>query len=259
VTQSYYQPYGHGHQQMPVYAPPPPRNGLGLAAAIVAPIGILFGLIPLTGFIAVICGLVALGLGAQGYSRYRRHRATNGKTAGFALVAAVLAVALGVWGITIVFQTTDKLVDALSGPSPLTSSGAPADQDGNPTTRLGQAVTFDDGTKILVAIPVEFKASRNAAGATRERAIKVDIIVTNGSDKPLDAIAITVQATHTGQQAPQIFDSARGLGMPPSGTVLPGKSITFPAAFSIGKDPGDLQIEVRPGFIGDPAIFTGNV
>jgi hypothetical protein len=265
MTQSHYQPYGHGHQQ-PMYAPPPPRNGLGLAAAIIAPIGILFGIIPLTGFIAVICGLVALGLGAQGYSRYRKHLATNGKTAGFALIAAVLALALGIWGITIVFGATNDLVKTLSGPSPVVSapdaepaaSGDTSSAADSTTARLGQPVTFDDGTKITVATPVGFTPSRSAAGATGGRAIKVDVIIANGSDKPIDAIGVTITAIHGGQAASRVIDSAKGIGGIVQGTILPGKSMTIPAAFSIGKDPADLQVEVRPGFIGDPAIFTGS-
>jgi hypothetical protein len=267
LNQPQYQPYpqGHGHYQ-PVYAPPPPppRNGLGLAAAIVGPIGILFGLVPFTGFIAVICGAVALGLGASGYSRYRRHQATNGKTAGFGLIAAVLALALGVWGIVIVFQATDKLVDTLNGPSPVGSapavSGAqPAASGGDSTTtRLGQPVTFDDGTKITVATPVGFTPSRSAAGDTNGRAIKIDVIIANGSDKPIDSIGVTITAVHGGQAASRIIDSAKNIGIT-QGTILPGKSMTIPVAFSIGKDPAELQVEVRPGFIGDPAIFTGNV
>jgi hypothetical protein len=61
----------HGYPQ---YAPAPPRNGLALAALIIAPIGILFGLIPLTGFIAVIAGLVAIPMGIAGLSRYKKNQ-----------------------------------------------------------------------------------------------------------------------------------------------------------------------------------------
>lgn len=253
--QHYYPPQAQHYR--PQYAPPAPRNGPGLAAAIIAPIGILFGLIPLTGFIAVICGLVAVPLALVGWSRYRYRRASNGRTAVFGLIVGSGALALGIWGITIMFGATGRLFDDLSGPAPVV--GASAGQVDGTTARLGQAVTFDDGTKVLVATPVMFTPSTYAAGHTRERAIKVDIIVTNGTDKPIDAALITVNGTHGGRQAPQIFDAQRGLGMQPAGTVLPGKSITFPAAFSIGQDPAEVQIEVRPVITGAPAIFTGTL
>jgi hypothetical protein len=254
--QQHYYPPQQLHYQPP-YAPPPPKNGPGLAAAIIAPIGILFGLIPLTGFIAVICGLVAVPLALVGWSRYRYRRASNGRTTVFGLIVGIGALALGIWGITIVFGATSQLFDNLSAPAPVV--GTSASQVDGSTGRLGQAVTFDDGTKVLVATPVTFKPSTYAAGHTRDRAIKVDITVTNGTDKPIDAVLITVNGTHGGQQATQIFDTQRGLGMQPAGTVLPGKSITFPAAFSIGQDPAEVQIEVRPVIMGAPAIFTGTI
>src|ERR1700754_1367136 len=253
--QHYYPP-----QQLyypPRYAPPPPKNGPGLAAAIIAPIGILFGLIPLTGFIAVICGLVAVPLALVGWSRYRYRRASNGRTTVFGLIVGIGALALGIWGISIVFGATNQLFDSLSGPAPVI--GASANQVDGSTARLGQAVTFDDGTKVLVATPVTFKPSTYAAGHIRDRAIKVDITVTNGTDKPIDAALITINGRHGGQQATQIFDSPRGVGIQPPGTLLPGKSTTFPAAFSIGQDPAEVQIEVRPVIMGAPAIFTGNI
>jgi hypothetical protein len=78
------------------------RNGLGLAAAIVGPIGILFGLVPLTGFVAVICGLVAIPLALVGRSRYKKGLATNGRTAMAGFLSGVVALALGIWGIVIV-------------------------------------------------------------------------------------------------------------------------------------------------------------
>jgi hypothetical protein len=264
--QHYHPPQQHYHppqqlhyrpQQLhyqPRYTPPPPKNGPGLAAAIIAPIGILFGLIPLTGFIAVICGLVAVPLALVGWSRYRYRRASNGRTTVFGLIVGIGALALGIWGISIVFGATNQLFDSLSGPAPVI--GASANQVDGSTARLGQAVTFDDGTKVLVATPVMFKPSTYAAGHIRDRAIKVDITVTNGTDKPIDAALITVNGRHGGQQATQIFDDQRGLGMQPAGTVLPGKSITFPAAFSIGQNPAEVQIEVRPVIMGEPAIFT---
>jgi hypothetical protein len=153
--QLHYQPQQLCYQ--PRYAPPPPKNGPGLAAAIIAPIGILFGLVPLTGFIAVICGLVAVPLALVGWSRYRYRRASNGRTTVSGLIVGIGALALGIWGVAIVSGATDRLFDRLSGPAPVI--GASANQVDCSTARLGQAVTLDDGTKVLVATPVTFKPS----------------------------------------------------------------------------------------------------
>ncbi|WP_198961171.1 hypothetical protein [Pseudonocardia sp. MH-G8] len=157
------------------------RNGFGLAAAIIAPIGILFGLVPLTGFIAVICALIAIPLALVGRSCVRRGRATNGKTAATGLVLGAGALALGVWGITIVFGAVDQLAEDLSGPAPIAAPAAPGP----------------------------------------------------GGQQP------AIEAEN------------------PAGTVLPGRSTTFTIALSLGEALDELQLEVTPGFLGEPAIFTG--
>jgi hypothetical protein len=235
-------------------AAPAARNGLGLAAAIVAPIGILFGLVPLTGFIAVICALVAIPLALVARSRVRRGRATNGKTAMTGLLLGAGALALGVWGITIVFGAVDQLAEDLSGPTPI-AAGAAA-----PTVAaFGQRVTFDDGLAVEVTTPQPYKPSRYAAGHDGDRAVTFDITVVNGSDEPYDAVMTMVNATHGGRQVSRIYDSANGGSENPAGTVLPGKSTTFTVALSLGEAVGDLQLEVAPDFLGDPAIFTGQV
>lgn len=242
-----------------------PRNGLGLAAAIVGPIGILFGLVPFTGFVAVICGLVAVPLALVGRSRYRKKLATNGRTAVAGLVSGVVALALGVWGIVIVVQATNELVSTLEGPSVVSTGpvGGAGDAAGQAPSQgvaaFGERVTFDDGVAVEVTAPQAFTPGRYALGNERDRAVSFEVTIFNGSDQPLDAVTTVVRATHGGRDAPLIFDSQKGMSGPPQGTVLPGKSITFPVAVSIGKDDADLQIDVTPGFIRDPAIFSGRV
>jgi hypothetical protein len=124
---------------------------------------------------------------------------------------------------------------------------------------FGQRVTFDDGVAVEVTTPQAFVPSRYAAGNDRERAVSFEVTIINGSDQPLDAVAAFVRATHAGRDAPLIFDSEKGVNGAAQGTVLPGKSITFPIAVSIGKDVAELQIDVSPGFVGDPAIFSGQI
>jgi hypothetical protein len=251
-------------------AAPPARNGLGLAAAIIAPVGILFGLVPLTGFIAVICALVAIPLALAGWSRVRRGRATNGKTAMAGLVLGAGAFVLGVWGITIVFGAVDRLAEDLSGPAPVAAPAAPGPQPAVEAEQpagaaapavaaFGQRVTFDDGLAVEVTAPQLYQPSRYAAGHDGDRAVRFDITVVNGSREPYDAVTTMVSATHGGRQVSRIFDSANGGSENPTGTVLPGKSTTFTIALSLSEDVGDLQLEVNPGFLGEPAIFTGQV
>jgi hypothetical protein len=254
-------------------AAPVARNGLGLAAAIIAPIGILFGLVPLTGFLAVICALVAIPLALVGRSRVRRGRATNGKTAMTGLILGAGAFALGVWGMTIVFGAVDQLAEDLSGPAPIAApavpgpggqqpavgAGQPAGAAEPATAAFGQRITFDDGLAVEVTAPQPYRPSRYSAGHDADRAVTFDITVVNGSDEPYDAVTTMVNATHGGRQVSRIFDSANGGSENPAGTVLPGKSTTFTVALSLPETAGELQLEVSPGFLGEPAIFTGQV
>nr|WP_296779081.1 DUF4190 domain-containing protein [Rhodococcus sp. (in: high G+C Gram-positive bacteria)] len=103
--------YQYGYPQQPIN---PEKNGLGLASLILAIVGLVFGIIPFTGFICLILGIVGLALGFAGLSRVRKNKATNKKTAISGIVVSVLAIALGIWGITIVFGAVDDLDDGLN-------------------------------------------------------------------------------------------------------------------------------------------------
>jgi hypothetical protein len=54
-----------------------PRNGFGITALVLALIGLVFGQVPLTGFLALILGMLAVLFGSLGWARTRRGEATN--------------------------------------------------------------------------------------------------------------------------------------------------------------------------------------
>jgi hypothetical protein len=76
---------------------------------VLALIGLVFGLVPLTGFIALALGLLAVLFGLLGWSRTRDRVATNRTMALIGTVLGIGAAALGIWGIVIVFSAVDKL------------------------------------------------------------------------------------------------------------------------------------------------------
>lgn len=86
-----------------------PKNGFGITALCLALVGLVFGLIPLTGFIAVICGALAVLFGLLGVGRAGRGEATNRKMNWIATVLGVGALALGIWGVSIVVNTVDEI------------------------------------------------------------------------------------------------------------------------------------------------------
>jgi len=85
-------------------------NGLAIAALVLGIVGTAFGFIPLTFFIALVCGLIALALGIPAIrsahkGRGRKVMAYIGTTLG------VLALVLGVVGAVIVndvFEDTER-------------------------------------------------------------------------------------------------------------------------------------------------------
>jgi hypothetical protein len=62
-----------------------------------------------------------------------------------------------------------------------------------------------------------------------------------------------------GAKADAIFDSSGGCGNGglETGTVLPGKTYSYEVAFSVGPQPGEMQLGFEPHFGQDKAVFVG--
>lgn len=89
-------------------------NGMAVASLVLGIIGVVFGLVPLTGFIAVICGLLATVFGWVGRKNAKKDPQVGRKTmATWGLVLGVIALALGIWGIVIVGDAINDLEQEL--------------------------------------------------------------------------------------------------------------------------------------------------
>lgn len=107
---NWYPPQSH-----PSAAPPPPPasagNGLAVAALVLGIVGLFFGFIPLTFFLAWILGVLALVFGLIGRRRpARKAMATWGAVLGLA------AIAMGVVGVVVLDQAIDDLDDVFGFP-----------------------------------------------------------------------------------------------------------------------------------------------
>lgn len=111
------------------------RNGLGIAALIVGIIGCLFGLIPLTFWVAGPLGVTGLIVGLAGRGRVKRQEASNGKTTWAGIIVSLVALVLSIWGATVVFDAFDDVADELE----TSDEPAPAVEDDD------DADTGDDG------------------------------------------------------------------------------------------------------------------
>lgn len=97
-------------QQGPFYPPEPvnpEKNGLGIAAIILGPIGILLALVPLTGWLAIIVGFIGFCLGLAGILRVKRKKASNPATAAIGTILSIVAIIAGFYAMVTFFNIVD--------------------------------------------------------------------------------------------------------------------------------------------------------
>ncbi|GAB3695740.1 hypothetical protein [Saccharopolyspora tripterygii] len=158
-------------QQYPQYAPQP-RNGFGITALVLALIGAVFALIPLTGFMALILGGLAFVFGLMGLGRARKGIATNRTMSAISTGLGVLVAAAGIWGMVILFQATDQFVKDMDQISQDLGATAPAVSGGTAT-----------GTNVngaLADVVVSGCKTESQYGSTKAEA---DVTVTNSTDR----------------------------------------------------------------------------
>jgi hypothetical protein len=171
-----------------------------------------------------------------------------------------IAAAAAVGALLLAGCTAPKVntgnVSPASGGAP--SSAAAADAKKPPT--WGERYTWPNGVAIEVSKPTACKPGQYAQPQNIERAVTLQVTVVNGSDKPFDSVLLSAaQAQFAGAHADAVFDSngkCQNSSMQ-TATVLPGKTLKLNMSFSVGKDPGELQIELQPDFAGDKAVFLG--
>ncbi|MGH3985715.1 MAG: hypothetical protein ACRDTZ_00150 [Pseudonocardiaceae bacterium] len=137
----------------PTPTPSPVRNGYGITALALAIPGLVFGLVPLTGFLALILGALAALFGLLGWGRVKRHEATNRAMTVTGTTLGALAVILGIWGISVTAGAVDQfgrdLRDIGAHTAPLTGAAQPA-SDYTPTPQTPPALSdFTIGIKVI--------------------------------------------------------------------------------------------------------------
>ena len=89
-------PYGGSYQGGSYGGGQGPRNGMGLAALIVAVISLVIAWVPFLGLLGGLGGLIAVVLGAVALGRANRGEATNRGTAIAGIVIGVIAILLAI-------------------------------------------------------------------------------------------------------------------------------------------------------------------
>lgn len=178
----------------------------------------------------------------------------------FKKVSAISALALAL-------ALTGCGVKAADAPAPSASAAVPVESPtatpedtvvDNGTLNFGEVRTYEDGVSISVSVPKPFTPSVSSMGSVPgQKHFVYTIVITNGSKTPLRPSAYP-KVSSAGASSEMIADIGNPLGsigMSPSNTILPGKTIKWLEAYSIA-DPKDVTFEVSPGFKYEDAIFT---
>ena len=121
----------------------PARNGFGITALVLAFIGAVFGLVPLTGFIALILGALAVLFGLLGVARVRKGTASNGVMSWIATFLGVGVTALGIWGITMLVGAVQQFDEDMSEISGMANGIANGGTPAVPGAPVSNAATSD--------------------------------------------------------------------------------------------------------------------
>ncbi|MBB6081676.1 DUF4190 domain-containing protein [Streptomyces paradoxus] len=241
---------------------------MGIAALILGIIGLISGIIPILFWMAGILGIVALVLGIIGARRAKQGYATNRRMSIAGAILGGLAIVMSIIGIVIIANVFDDVSKEISptkttapttpAPSTATSPGTTAPTSG--ALQFNTAQRYQDGLQVQVSAPRPFTPSDSAAGYTPgDKAVAVDVTVTNGSGKRVDLDLLSIQAKDAdGRSAETIFDSAKGINGV-TGTLLPGKKSVATYAFDLPKNASSsLDVEVSPGFNYESAVWSGS-
>lgn len=109
--------------------------------------------------------------------------------------------------------------------------------------KLGDTHTWSDGLAITISDGEEYTPSEYAVGAEEEGTpMRFTVTLKNGTDKPVEAMMLSLQASSGSQTNEAIYDSQQGVE-PPTVAVQPGKELTWDVAFMV-IEPSDLVLDV---------------
>lgn len=161
------QPYPQGYGQPYAQQPPPPSNGLGVAALVLGILAILLAFIPILGFVAYPLAIVGIILGLVGLGRVRKGRASRGIT-----VAGLIA---SVVGLVLVIVSTVIYVGAIG------AGVASVDKAVNGVHNVTYKVTTTGGGKITVTYSQGTAGSGSGTSVSVPSPWSVDTTVTGSS------------------------------------------------------------------------------
>jgi hypothetical protein len=233
---------------------------MGVAALVLAIVGLALSWIPFVGLLSVLLGVLAIVFGLVGWNRARLGRAglvlpVTGAAIGIvAIVAAVLSTTVVARLLAPAYDAAPPVVvadDAVPGPVPdAPAVEPPAVDDG--TVAAPGTYTWADGLSVRVSdpVPAEFSDTACCPGGS-EPGVAFEVTVVNGTSEVIDAYGLFATLTADGRTAEQVYDVERGFDGVTS-SIPPGRELVVTMAFDAPG--GDLLLEFTT-FAGDEAAF----
>ncbi|HEX7301581.1 hypothetical protein [Lentzea sp.] len=244
-------------QPQPGAVPPKPAKfgALAWAAVILGIVGVVCSWLVILNILTSIAAFVGIVLGVIALFGTRKVLAAIG------VVLCVLAITFSVLASGAAVKEIDKALDTTTNQGQVGVAGETAKQDAAAETPTwGKRYTWANGLAVDVATPVECTPGQFSAPSDIARAVKFKVTVTNGTNAAFETALMSIadDAQFNGQKAPRIFDSSGGCDSTfDSATVLPGKTYTYEVAYSVGAQPGEMQLVFEPTFNSDKAAFVG--
>jgi hypothetical protein len=256
---------------------PSNRTGLAIAAlifgvlaaglALTAATGGMF--LPYAWYVVVALAVVTLCCGLLSVGR-RHHRSTaGGVVAWIGTVGGVVALVLGVWGMTDVLrnphhnvpaagsvQVLHPTADHTSAPPTVPTTTALA----GPQLSIGQTYQMDN-IAVRLTGPHDYTPSSMASssdGAAIRRAVRFTVTITNNTGAALNANGVDIEGIVGGLTVGHIYDTdIQGLAE----DIQPGQTVTFPVAFNVPTAPTPLVLQVSPQSMSstDKIFYLGTV
>lgn len=254
-------------------APPPNRTALAVAALVFGILTVGFALtvafvgvfLPYAWYAVVGLAIVTLVCGMLSVGRRYHSSPTGGIVAWIGVVGGMVALVLGVWGLTNVLRgghqipTADPPVQVLQQTAPPSAAPTTPALDG-PQAAIGQ--TYQIGNvKVRLTGPNPYAPSAAAAtsdGNAIERAVRFSATVTNNTSGPLLANGVEFDGFVNGDMVGHVTDTTI-LGL--TTDIQPGQTVTFPVAFNVPMAPTRLVIRVNPQSMNstDRVYYAGTV
>lgn len=257
---------------------PSNRTGLAIAAltcgvlaAGLALTAVISGVsLPYAWYLVVALAVVTLCCGLLSVGR-RHHRSTaGGAIAWIGTVGGIVALVLGVWGMTDTLRTAHHTVSAaapsvqvLHPSADRTAAPPPAPTTPaltGPQLDFGQTYQVDNVTVRLTGpddyTPSSIASSSDGSGIVR--AVKFMVTITNDTRAPLNANGVGIEGIVNGVALGRIYDTdVQGLTQ----DIQPGETVRYPVAFNLPATPTRLVLQVNPQSMSstDKIFYLGTV